>query len=379
MPENPIKFAAKDFASFLRLAASGTIVTSRMVEDLQRQIDAPWRSSLLKNTSAFALRIGVTGLVHRSIRAIAAGVGALAAVSEAKLQGADSSFVLSENRVRFLSIINGVMGDQLAANQHAWALEMQLMEPLISGEITKQNKGTALFIHGLCMSDLDWQAGAHPQALEAMGYRCMYVRYNTGLPIAENGARLSALLQQYMATNSGELVCIAHSMGGLVLRSALDQPVRKNASWIRKLTACVYLGTPHAGAPLEHIGRTVSSLWQRLPLLGALAPIASLRSQGIQDLALGVALPFSSACRHLLVAGTLSKTSSKSAQAIGDGLVPVASALAQNQSTLHTSFVKRVSLQGLGHLALLRDDRVTQSLVDFLAMSLAKAPAPQYT
>jgi pimeloyl-ACP methyl ester carboxylesterase len=364
MSKSPLQQAVKDLASLLRLAASGTIATSRMVEDLHRQIDAPWRSRLISSSSPQFLHTGITGLVHRSIRIVAASVGAVASLTERRFLNEQDQ---SARRIRFLSILNGVMGDQLKQNQHAWALEMQLCnQSPAHADLTPNSRATVIFVHGLCMSDFDWQAGPHPRALRELGYHCLFLRYNTGLSIADNGEQLSLLLEQHVSTDTNDLVVVGHSMGGLLMRSAVDHATKFRHQWIKQLTHCIYLGTPHGGAPLERIGRSVAKYWQRLPLAGALAPVAGLRSRGIQDLSEGVHLPFARGCRHLIVAGTLAKTSTKGAQMIGDGLVPLDSALAVDPQGYNAPSQNRLTLPGVGHLALLKESLVTQALVRFL-------------
>jgi pimeloyl-ACP methyl ester carboxylesterase len=350
---------ARDLTSLLRLAASGTIAVSRMSEDLHRQIDAPWRAKLLAKSTNPLVSLGITGLVHQSIRGIAAGIGGLSAIGESVLGSRAIAQNESANRVRFLAILNGVMGDQLLTNKHAWALPMQWLEkdPL---EATSR---TALFIHGLCMSDLEW---AH----SAGNANAAYLRYNSGAAIAENGARLATLLAERIDSTNAELICIAHSMGGLVLRHAVADAKRRRLRWLRHLHACVYLGTPHLGAPLERIGSFISNRWQALPLLGALAPIAQLRSAGIQDLANGLAIPFARECEHFFVASTITSTELPQPKWLGDGLVPASSALAEGSRPFSAS---TLTIPKVGHIALLRDSMVSAVLHDLVKRNFQPA------
>jgi len=54
-----------------------------------------------------------------------------------------------------------------------------------------------------------------------------------------------------LATITGtgdEIVLIAHSMGGLIVRGALENPANKAAAWQAKVKMAVFLATPHEGA-----------------------------------------------------------------------------------------------------------------------------------
>ena len=57
----------------------------------------------------------------------------------------------------------------------------------------------------------------------ALDYTPLYVRYNTGLHTSQNGRELAAQLEQlvmHWPVPVKEITIIAHSMGGLVTRSA---------------------------------------------------------------------------------------------------------------------------------------------------------------
>ena len=87
-----------------------------------------------------------------------------------------------------------------------------------------------VLIHGLCLNDLHWQTAtsdgntAQGEALAAtLGYTPVYLRYNSGLHVSENGNELSMQLEQLAAhwpVAIEEISILAHSMGGLLARSA---------------------------------------------------------------------------------------------------------------------------------------------------------------
>ena len=106
------------------------------------------------------------------------------------------------------------------------------------------------------------------------------------------------------------------------------------------------LGTPHQGAPLERAGHGVDLLLSAAPYAAPLARLGKLRSAGINDLRLGnivsgpagdagthqseqVSLPATTRC--FAIAASLGPAAgSLKAKLLGDGLVPVASALGRH-------------------------------------------------
>ena len=96
----------------------------------------------------------------------------------------------------------------------------------------------AVFVHGLCETDDAWMLGGARHVpygfrLQAeLGYTPLYVRYNSGLHISDNGRRLARLLDgiaEQWPTEIHELALIGHSMGGLVARSACHYA--EDSSW----------------------------------------------------------------------------------------------------------------------------------------------------
>src|SRR5690606_12638053 len=120
-----------------------------------------------------------------------------------------------------------------------------------------------VLIHGLCMNDLQWQRNGHDHGAQlerALGCTPVYLRYNSGRHVSENGNELAALLERLVATwpvPLTRLTLIGHSMGGLLARSAEHLAREQGMSWSKVLRELVFLGTPHHGAPLERAGHAV--------------------------------------------------------------------------------------------------------------------------
>ena len=382
--------SVKDLHGIAQLAVHGTTAVADLAEDLHQRIVAP-RSTTKGRTS------GITGMVYRSVRGVTrlVGVGVTGVI---RLLGAHEIVELGpaigKARENLISILNGVVGDHLHLSGNPLTIQMHLRssEEIAAKQVLPRSDKYALFIHGLCLNENHWRTDAHVQTLIDLGYTPMFLHYNTGRNIADNGADLSALLEARFGgaqdsrqvsqrqAKQAELVVVAHSMGGLVIRSALHV-AQSSHRWHTQLRKIIFLGTPHLGAPLERSGNWIHALWQATPYAGALAPIAKIRSAGITDLRHGqilagdansaahVALPEKIKC--YAIAATLAKTPSEfSDEVIGDGLVPISSALG-----IHTDLARNLALpksktkivRGVGHLELLHAPQVSAQIRKWLA------------
>jgi triacylglycerol esterase/lipase EstA (alpha/beta hydrolase family) len=150
----------------------------------------------------------------------------------------------------------------------------------------------AVFLHGLMETEFSW--GGRPnygsRLAEEAGWTPVYVRYNTGLRISQNGRSLAQLLERTVAdwpVDVEEIALIGHSMGGLVCRSAGYRAVEDRMSWVKNVSHVVSLGTPHRGAPLEEIVHVGSAALTAMPETQPVARFLRRRSGGIRDLRQG--------------------------------------------------------------------------------------------
>lgn len=262
-----------------------------------------------------------------------------------------------------LGILNGVIGDYLERTGNGLATEMQLVQrgrplPMARTALARAypdaTPRVVVLLHGSSCTELSWQMpdGTDYGALLArdLGYTPLYVRYNSGLAIADSGEALARLLETLVAEYPvpvDELLLIGHSMGGLVIRSACHVAKRQGLGWTGRVRRAIYVGTPHLGAPLERIGRVVAKILTAVddPYTRLAADLGNLRSAGIRDL--GDAdlthedrarqcatlslrdarhpVPLLPEIQHFLIAGSFS-TDPRIALLFGDALVPVASA-----------------------------------------------------
>jgi hypothetical protein len=306
--------------------------------------------------------LGVATLVHGSLRGVTrlvgggidAGLGALVPL-------------LAERRSRprmeaALAILNGVLGDHLAATGNPLAIPMELRRGGVALPLDRRALARAVpdargrivvLVHGSCMDDLRWLRRGHDHgaALERdPGCTAVYVRYNSGLHVSENGAMLSGLLERLIAAwpvRVTELVLLAHSMGGLVCRSACEQGA--GLRWRARLAKLIFLGTPHHGAPAERAGNWVNVVLAAAPFTGPLARLGRIRSAGVTDLRHGIVLERDWRGRDRFRAGpdprtplplprnvkcfavAASTAAGPGSPPRGDGLVPVDSALGRHR------------------------------------------------
>jgi hypothetical protein len=176
-------------------------------------------------------------------------------------------------------------------------------------------------------------------------------------------------------------------MGGLVIRSACAAARAAGSAWAQNINALVFIGTPHRGAPLEQHGHGVDRLFSASPYTVAFTKLSSLRSAGITDLRHGsmrdgdwrgrdrfardgyacapVALP--DGVPAFTIAGSVAK-SGRLVPMVGDGLVPLASALGQGRDASTSDFPPSRSFvaRNTGHLDLLGSRAVYAQLRDWL-------------
>ncbi len=299
-----------------------------------------------------------------------------------------------------LAILNGAIGDYLSRTGNGLAIETSLVprigaEPLtlerapLARACPRASGRVALLVHGLMCTETIWEMadGSDYGAGLArdLGYTPVYVRYNSGLAIADSGAHLSAALDALAAAYPvaiEEIVPVGYSMGGLVVRSACHEARVAKRSWLAFVRRAIYVGTPHLGAPLERMGRTVAKVLRTIddPYTRLVGELADLRSEGVKDLgnadlrhedrapgAPAVRLrdarhpvPLLPEIDHYLVAGSLSEDAAGLAALFGDALVPLRSAtdglVDPTRDVLPPSHVKIFG--GRSHMMLAHDPEV---------------------
>jgi hypothetical protein len=338
---------ADDARGIAALAVDGVVGVTDIVERMHAAIAS---ASAPIGAPRAARTRGISAFVYRSVRGVARGVGW-------SLERGLAPFALEVEaeplrRAHAVAALNGVLGDWLAASGNPLATAMAIRRD-DADEAPRPR--IALFLHGLCMHDRHWPrgVGSIDAEVRALGYTPLYLHYNSGRAIADNGRELSALLEALLGEWSHartELAMVGHSMGGLVARSACEHARLAKARWLASLRQLVFLGTPHHGSGLERAGKRADHLLGISSYTAPFVALGKVRSAGIRDLGHGrvtadghaVALPEGVSC--LAIAGRRGRG--------GDGLVSVDSALGRRGLGLAAK--DTVILEGAGHIELMQ-------------------------
>jgi pimeloyl-ACP methyl ester carboxylesterase len=247
------------------------------------------------------------------------------------------------------------------------------------------------------MNELQWTSHGHNHGevlAAANGYTPVYLRYNTGLHISQNGRAFADLLEELVTAwpvPVQEVCILGYSMGGLVARSAFHYGAQAGHSWLHWVHKLLFVGTPHHGSMLERAGNLVDVALEASPYSHALSRLGKIRSAGTTDLRHGnlldedwvgrdrfartsdprqpLQLPPNVQC--YAIAAMIGKEHSEvSGKWVGDGLVPVPSALGQHQDAqraLHFAAEHQKVFYGTTHLGLLESQAVCAQLQAWIA------------
>ncbi len=382
-----------DLLGASRLAIDATRGLADLVEAIHHTIG---RAPGLDGSRGERTR-GITGLVYRSVRGVSGLVGSSIDAILGRLVPLFGEVSPSPTREGLVAALNGVLGDYLAATGNPLAITLRFRrdgKPLplerraLAAALPACTAKVLVLVHGLCLNDLQWHRRSHDHGAALardLGYTPVYLHYNSGLHLSTNGEQLAdalkTLLRNWPAPVE-DFVILAHSMGGLVARSACHYGAAAGHGWLRQLRALVFLGTPHHGAPMERGGNWIDTLLGISPYSAPLARLGKIRSAGITDLRYGnlvhedwqrrdrfargdrrrfVPLPEGVEC--YAIAATTARDSRLSERRLpGDGLVPVASALGEHERaalSLHVPKSRQWIARDCGHLELL--DRLDAS------------------
>jgi pimeloyl-ACP methyl ester carboxylesterase len=245
----------------------------------------------------------ISGAVYGGMKGSARGLGRAA---ESALAHRPHVISTTPRGAALVAAVNGLIGDTLDRRQSALCQPMSVRvdgEPvgLERKQLAEAFPGAAprvaVFLHGLMETEFSWRWGAreigddYGSLLEReLGVTPVYVRYNSGLRISENGRALADLLEDLVAAwpvPVQEVALVGHSMGGLVARSGAHHAELNHKVWPTLVRQIVSLGTPHMGAPLEQAVHWASAGLHVLPETRPFSRFLRRRSGGIRDLRQG--------------------------------------------------------------------------------------------
>ena len=393
-----------------RLAVEATVGVTSVVEEMHRTIGSG--PAVLGRPLALPVNV-LTRLVYGTIRGIAHTVGAgleivLGQLESPPLTGTGTP---APQREAVIAALNGVVGDHLAAACNPLAIPMafrkdgeRLALDMASLRARLPDAGNRLLVlvHGCAMNDLQWTRLGHDHGAALsrdVGFTPVYLHYNSGLHVSENGRAFSALLERLVAAwpvPLEEVAILGHSMGGLVARSACHAAENAGHLWRRKLRKLVCLASPHHGSPLERLGNWADVLLGICDYSAPLGRMGRLRSAGVTDLRFGnvldehwqgrdrfafgrdlrrsLALPEGVECYAM--AATTAPGPADSLP--GDGLVPVESALGRHpkgELTLRFPEANCWIAFGMGHRDLLSRSEAYATIRAWLSEGLATPSA----
>jgi len=347
----------------------------------------------------------VSGFPYRQARASTAVLRRWCDALLAQSVAAPADRLSCAQREAVLAVLNGLIGDYLERNRNPLAIRMQLRhdgEPLelrhdaLQAAFPQAGGKLLLLVHGLCRNDLQWRRNHHDHGAalaQDLGYTPLYLFYNSGLHISENGRELGHLLETLLREWPApvtQIVILAHSMGGLVARSACHYAALSGQMWLRRLRKIVFLGTPHHGAPLERGGNWLVAALGRSPYTAPFSRMGRIRSAGITDLRYGnlvdedwagrdrfahagdvrqpVPLPAGVAC-YAIAGSTGRRAGDLRGRLLGDGLIPLDTALGRHPDparTLRFPPARQWIAYGIHHLDLLGRVEVYRKIREWL-------------
>ncbi len=397
-----VRNAVTDLRGVSRLMVDAITGVTGLVEAMH--INIAERAAGIAGARVGTAVSSTTSIVYQSIRGVARTVGRGVDLALGAVAPVLGDIEASREREYVVAALNGVVGDYLAETGNPLAVTMHLRCGGKELELTRKGLAAAMgtpsskalvLVHGLCRNELCWERGGHDHGAQLArdhSYTAVYLRYNTGLHVSTNGRALAEILEDLVTAwpvPLKEVSILAHSMGGLVARSAHHHASAAGHEWPRKLRKLVFLGTPHHGAPLERAGHRVHLLLEKTRYTAPLALLGKVRSQGITDLRHGCVLeedrkgdhrfanladsrcpvPLPRGVRCYTIAGSIGRAPvTRRDQLIGDGLVPVASALGDHpDSRLKLSFPpsRQWTVGRTSHFGLLRPGPVYARIRDW--------------
>ncbi len=394
---------AGDLLGLGRLAIDAVTGVANVAEGMHRNIA---RLSPILGAEPPGRAPGIAGFVYGCVRGVTRGVGVGLDQFLPRLAPLLGEIGQSPRREALLAALNGVYGDYLSERGNPLAIPMSLrmhgrplevQRALLARRIAEPTGKLLVLIHGLCANDLWWQRDGHDHGAALArdhGVTPLYLHYNSGRHISTNGRELARLLQCLLAqwpVPVEDLTILAHSMGGLVARSACHYAQLDGLGWPAQLSRLITLGTPHHGAPLEVAGSWVDVLLSASPYTAPLSKLGGRRSAGIKDLRHGAIVdeqwersrgeagwddrappPWPQGLRCYVIAASLRAQSDRPQHhPVGDGLVTIRSALGQHRNaalTLPIPTSRQRTCYSLGHIEMLGSREVYEQVRDWCSV-----------
>jgi pimeloyl-ACP methyl ester carboxylesterase len=362
-----------DLQGITRLIKDATIGITDLVEAMHKRVVHP---PFLPSTPIQHLITNIAGITYKNIKWSTQFIGGGLDKILGQLAPVLGEIESTDEREAIRSALNGVIGDYLEEEENPLKVTMQFRHqskaiPLDSKSLEDTystiNGKILLMVHGSCMNDIQWTRKEHNHGAalaKELNKTHIYLHYNSGRHISFNGKNFNELLEKlvlHWPVPIEELVIVAHSMGGLVARSAMYYGHQQQKTWTEHLKKIVFLGTPHHGSSFERTGNYLDVILESIPYAKPFARLGKIRSAGVTDLRYGnlidedwqgndrfevqgdqrqnIPLPKRIECYS--IAAVIGKaTDSVSSRMLGDSLVDVKSALGQHGNPAKNLYFK---------------------------------------
>jgi pimeloyl-ACP methyl ester carboxylesterase len=350
-------------------------------------------------------------------KALLGAAVAMAAGFRTATDNADIRPLSNSRPGRFMiGAFNGFAGDRLAERSNDLAIRLAVRHrgkdlmctpDEFARTFPDATPKLAVFLHGLAETEEWWMRRRRDHEARCIGtrlrddagYTPVYVRYNTGLHVSENGKQFSELLESLTSAwpvAVQEIALIGHSMGGLVIRSACHVGTLAQHRWPMSTRQIVTLGTPHHGAPLAKAVHAAAWALHAFPESEPMAHVLDTRSAGIRDMRLGALhdddwreerfddfadrrreIPLLPGCQYTFITATVTADPSHRLGALfGDLLVRTESASGRHREhIIPVDPASVVPVGGLTHFDLLNHPLVYVAIRDVLSRS---RPSPTF-
>ncbi len=190
----------------------------------------------LPSTPIQHLITNIAGITYNNIKSSAQFIGKGTDIALEQLSSVLGEIETTSEKEAIRSVLNGVVGDYLEKNENLLKITMQfkyqgkvilLNRENIEDTYPTVNGKIILMVHGSCSNDAQWSRKGHNHGMELahdFNKTPVYLHYNSGRHVSTNGQNLNKLLEDLILNwpvPVEELIIVAHSMGGLVSRSAL--------------------------------------------------------------------------------------------------------------------------------------------------------------
>jgi pimeloyl-ACP methyl ester carboxylesterase len=356
---------SSDLQGITSLLADATLGVTDVVEEMHNRVTHP---PFLPSTPIQHLVSKIAGITFNNIRWSTKFIGKSSVLLLKKIEPMLGSIKSTKDKEVLKAVLNGVVGDHLEKNKNPIKINMGfryntktilLNSKKIKDNYPKITGKIILLVHGSCMNDIQWTRKEHNHGellAKELDKTVIYLHYNSGRHISTNGQELNELLEELIQewpVFVEELTIIAHSMGGLVSRSAVYYGEKKQNTWTKFLKKIIFLGTPHHGAPMEQAGNYLDIILEAIPYAKPFAKLGKIRSAGVTDLRYGnlidedwqhrdrfemqgdqrnhISIPKGIKCYS--VAGVVGvKAATISSQLLGDNMVGLKSALGKHKN-----------------------------------------------